>query len=208
MTTKTALAVMAHPDDAEMCMGGTLAAFARAGWRVLVLIASIPDKRDERIAEARAGADILGVELRFLDVGPSEWQVEDLPTYRLTAAVDEVVRELDPRMLFSHWIQDAHFDHVRVGRAAQAASRYGGRDIYMCEQPNVSAANAGTMPCNTYVDVTETLQQCLAGLRAHTSQVSGRSFERMIEARAAYRGLQAGCTHAEGFYCVRHRLVP
>src|SRR5439155_12116547 len=33
-----ALAVMAHPDDAEISMGGTLAAFARRGWSVRIVV--------------------------------------------------------------------------------------------------------------------------------------------------------------------------
>jgi LmbE family N-acetylglucosaminyl deacetylase len=199
---------MAHPDDAEICLGGTLAAFSRARWRVVVAIASIPDNRARRIAEAQAGAAILGAEVRLLSSESPEWQVEDVPTYRLTAMIDDLVRELEPSILWSHWLHDAHHDHALVARAAMAASRHRARDFFMCEQPNVSAANTTVMPCNTYVDVTDTLEQCLASVRAHASQMTDRAYERMVEARAAFRGLHAGCRYAEGFYCVRYRLVP
>ncbi|MGH3886421.1 MAG: hypothetical protein ACRDSZ_07595 [Pseudonocardiaceae bacterium] len=57
------LAVTAHPDDAELWMGGTLACHAR---HAVVTIAV--ERVDERRAgEATLGAEILGTQVELID---------------------------------------------------------------------------------------------------------------------------------------------
>jgi LmbE family N-acetylglucosaminyl deacetylase len=206
--SRVVMAVMAHPDDAEITMGGTLAAYAKAGAKVVIVVCSIPSERERRIAEATRSAEILGAQVEFLDAGRPEWQVEDLPVYRLTALVDAAFRKHEPQVVFTHWVGDAHHDHVTVGQAVLGSSRHKQRDVFMVEQPNLSAANVDAMKCNTYVDVSEHLEACLASIRVHISQVSGRPYVEMVEARARYHGTHAGCRYAEAFQCVRQRLEP
>src|SRR5215207_8282048 len=57
----TALALVAHPDDVEINMGGTVALWVEQGWRVVYAIATRGDKGSadpampsDRLAELRA----------------------------------------------------------------------------------------------------------------------------------------------------------
>ncbi len=73
--TVDVLAIGAHPDDIEICCGGTLALMARAGRRVGILHltsgeAGTRGTTEERRREAAAAAEILGAhELEFLALG-------------------------------------------------------------------------------------------------------------------------------------------
>src|SRR5690606_41866219 len=63
------LAIMAHPDDAELLCGGTLARAVDAGYRVGVLDLTRGESgtwgsSDGRAREAQAAADILGLTVR------------------------------------------------------------------------------------------------------------------------------------------------
>src|SRR5206468_4170107 len=56
--------VMAHPDDAELWAGGILTKITSSGGTATIVVAHHDAERD---AEARAGAAILGANIRFLE---------------------------------------------------------------------------------------------------------------------------------------------
>ena len=204
---KVALAFTAHPDDAEICFGGTLIALAKRGWEVHVVVASVPDSRARRLTEVDAGAAALGVRAEILD-HPGCWQVEDLPTYALVREFDQYVRKLQPDKVFTHWISDTHNDHVLTARAALSAVRGRPVDFYMGEQSNQYAPSAIPFPANTYVDISEHTEAKLAAVACHTSQDAAAKYAEHLRARARYHGERAGCHSAEALHCVTQRLVP
>ncbi|MGH3942429.1 MAG: PIG-L deacetylase family protein [Pseudonocardiaceae bacterium] len=98
------LAVTAHPDDAELWMGGTLAWHAR---HAIVTIAV--ERVDERRAgEATLGAEILGVQVELVDRHEEQGCVD-------------LLRLLKPEILIIHPRNDMHHDHRRVAETALAA---------------------------------------------------------------------------------------
>jgi LmbE family N-acetylglucosaminyl deacetylase len=194
-------AIMAHPDDAEICMGGTLRRFAGAGCPVHVLIASLPDEPERRRAEAAEAGRLLGVDVRWM-TRCGTWQVEDLTTYEMVAEFDRFLTAIRPAKVFTHWTSDTHYDHVCVGRAVLAAMRRRRAELYFCEAPNQMAPTAAPFHADTFVDVSDSLDQALAAVVAHTSQAATRGFEDQIRARALYHGHRIGVRYAEAFQCV------
>jgi LmbE family N-acetylglucosaminyl deacetylase len=207
VSERIALALTAHPDDAEICFGGTLAALARSGWDVHVLIASVPDHRERRLAEMLAGAKILDAQVAVLD-RPGCWQVEDLATYELVREFDLWIRKLRPTRVFTLWPDDTHHDHHLVARAALSAVRGQCVDLYQCEQANQYAPSAVPFPVNTYVDISTVLEDKLSAVACHVSQDAAAKYAEHLRARARYHGERAGCPYAEAFHCVTQRLVP
>jgi LmbE family N-acetylglucosaminyl deacetylase len=209
MDHKTVLAFMAHPDDAEICMGGTLARFADNGYDVHIGLTSVPDDFDTRVDEARKGAAILGATLHVMEFPGtgSTWQVEDVPVYRLVAGFDQLQQEVRPDAIFTHWNGDTHYDHVMVARASLSVARRLQVDLYMCEQPNQYAPWAFPMELNTFIDVSNYMNKRLESIRAHRSQTANRTYEQHVLARARYHGERIGCEYAEGFQCVIQRLT-
>jgi bacillithiol biosynthesis deacetylase BshB1 len=115
------LAVMAHPDDAELLCGGTLARMAAQGYRVGILdltggeSGSFGD-RDTRAREAEEAARLLGVVERRT-AGLPDGRLENTPAARSVVAT--MIRELRPRSVILHWPDARHPDH----RAASELGR-------------------------------------------------------------------------------------
>jgi bacillithiol biosynthesis deacetylase BshB1 len=115
------LAIMAHPDDAELLCGGTLARMAAHGHRVGILdltggeSGSFGD-RDTRAREAQAAAAVLGVAQRRT-AGLPDGRLENTPAARSVVAT--LIRELRPRTVILHWPEARHPDH----RAASELGR-------------------------------------------------------------------------------------
>jgi bacillithiol biosynthesis deacetylase BshB1 len=115
------LAIMAHPDDAELLCGGTLARMAAQGYRVGILDLTAGESgsfgdRDTRAREADAAAKVLGVAHR-VSARLADGQLENTPAAR--AVVASLIRELKPRTVILHWPDARHPDH----RAASELGR-------------------------------------------------------------------------------------
>lgn len=115
------LAIMAHPDDAELLCGGTLARMAEHDYEVGILdltggeSGSFGDP-DTRSQEAAAAARILGVTERRT-AGLPDGRLENTPAAR--ALVASIIRELQPATVILHWPDARHPDH----RAASELGR-------------------------------------------------------------------------------------
>ncbi len=128
MSRLDALAIGAHPDDAELGCGGTVALLARAGLRVGLLHltrgeAGTRGSAAERHAEAEAAAEALGAaELLFLDCGDGELRhgraEED--------ALIELLRRHRPELILAPAPADRHPDHGRAHRLVADACFYSG----------------------------------------------------------------------------------
>src|SRR6187397_341059 len=115
------LAIMAHPDDAELLCGGTLAKSVDQGHTVGILDLTAGEggsfgNRDLRAQEAAAAARVLGVSLRRTANLP-DGALENTVAARKTVA--EIIRELQPTTVILHWPEARHPDH----RAASELGR-------------------------------------------------------------------------------------
>jgi LmbE family N-acetylglucosaminyl deacetylase len=235
----TYLVVAAHPDDPDFGVAGTAARLARDGHAVHYLMLTSGDAGSEdpsqpaeeliriREAEQSASGQILGLRsVQFLRFPDGELQ----PTLELRKAIVRVMRQLeadvvlcqDPRSLVD---DDGtylnHPDHRAAGQAAlDAAFPAAGnprafRDLLFDEGLQAHKIRevwlffASGQHLNHYVDITETLEQKIAALAAHASQLgdwasSGGLRTEMTKwaEQAAARG-GVGFKYAEGF----HRIV-
>jgi N-acetylglucosamine malate deacetylase 1 len=117
------LAIMAHPDDAELLCGGTLARTSASGRSVGILdltrgeSGSFGDP-DKRKREAAAAAEILGV-IDRRSAGLPDGRLENTPAAR--AVVATAIRELRPRTVILHWPEARHPDHRAASELARDA---------------------------------------------------------------------------------------
>ncbi|MBX6362224.1 MAG: bacillithiol biosynthesis deacetylase BshB1 [Gemmatimonadetes bacterium] len=107
------LAIMAHPDDAELLCGGTLARAADQGYRVGVLDltggeAGTWGSAEERTREAERAAAILGLSVRR-NAGLPDGALVNSPEARAVVAAH--LRRLRPRTVILHWKEGRHPDH-------------------------------------------------------------------------------------------------
>ena len=164
------MAILAHPDDAEIWAGGTIVKHAQRGdqARILYMAASGDSVRGE---EARQGAAILGAEVAF--VGLPDGQVRD--TAEACAPVSTLLREFAPDILITHWMDDFHADHAAtaaiVQRVLPGVMSAVGKPLRMwaCDT-YFSTGTRGPFIPDIYVDVTAAWEVKLAAVRAHQSQ--------------------------------------
>ena len=221
----SALAVFAHPDDAESACGGTLAKWAAAGADVAVVICCAGDKGSSdpktkpealarrRTKEAAAAMRELGVRPP-VNLGHPDGSIDESTRPAIRAEVVGLIRELgsevvvcpDPTaVLFGqHYVN--HRDHREVGWAVlDAAAHEAGLPHYLPERgsPHQPAEVwlAGTLEPDTWVDISDALDTKARALMCHESQLDepGEWLRRMVERRAESDGRAAGVAHAEGF---------
>jgi LmbE family N-acetylglucosaminyl deacetylase len=142
---RTALVVVAHPDDAEFGCGGTIAAWTRAGWEVTLVICTDggsggPDHAEDvgpearrrvnetRKAEQRAAAAVLGLkEVVFLDMRDGELEPsialrrEIVRQIRRTQAYRVACQSPDRTWAPQYSLGRFHPDHLAAGAATVSA---------------------------------------------------------------------------------------
>lgn len=117
------LVVAAHPDDAEISVGGVILSSVAAGRRVgvLELTNGEPTPRgtvELRAAETAAATEVLGVTWRGNLGLPNRSLQADLPARQQLA---EVFRLTRPAVILAPYWEDAHPDHVAASQLVDDA---------------------------------------------------------------------------------------
>lgn len=214
-------AICAHPDDAELMMGGTLALAAKAGRRVAMVDLTQGERGsrgtpETRAAEAIEGARVLGVahreSLALPDAG-----LQVVPEQK--DPVVEVLRRLRPRVvLLQHWEQ-RHPDHATAGRIVYDAAFLAGLrnyrpDLGAAFRPRKLAYSVTMLEANEVrptfvVDVTSVWDVKLRAIAAFASQFTpapGETgvlpldrFREVVELAGRRHGQLIGVRYGEGF---------
>lgn len=198
---RNVLAFGAHPDDIEVGAGGLLARIVADGGAVTMVVASIPNRFDVRLAEARVGAERIGARLTLREPDRAS-RLEDVPMHALVAYFDQIVDEVRPDLVVTHGAQDVHWDHVLVHRATIAAMRRTGCDLMSYFAGPLIGAHGGIVGA-AFADITSAIDAKLDAIAAHASQGIGVEARREI-ARAT--GRLCGAQYAESFDVLRLRV--
>jgi LmbE family N-acetylglucosaminyl deacetylase len=193
------LVVGAHPDDAEVGAGGTLARLARAGADVTVAVVSVPQNYEQRAEEARRGAAALGARCHL--IAREAGRMEDTTMYELVRSLDSIVADVRPDLVFVHSQSDLHYDHALSTRAAMSALRRSACNIFAFSSSYELNAQARFIG-QCFVDVSETLETKIAAIRAHASQLDSMDLEG-TKNYARAMGKKCGAEAAEVFELLR-----
>ena len=197
------MAVMAHPDDAEIWCGGTL--ILHTGKGDVVRICNLSYMEDSiRGQEASEGARLLDCEVECL-------ALEDTRVRDSNDAVEKLTRSLDPfapELIITHWFDDMHPDHEAVFLILRRAlvSRFLNKSIdavepappVFCCDTYGSMGIRGPFEPHQRVDVTEVWERKMAAIHAHESQPLP-IYLKMIENQCRIHGKVAGTQFAEAF---------
>lgn len=191
--TKTVLALVPHPDDAEFFAGGTLARWAEEGCRVVIAVASdgcrgsfvhdgdtLAGLRSE---EARRAAAVLGAEPPIL-LGHHDQELDRLPPGLLREQFIRLIRQHKPDILVAEDAtasQEIHPDHRAVAWAALDAVGFaflplthpehleqGFEPHFVVEKYYYREGSAGA---NKVIDISGTMEKKLAALAEHRTQM-------------------------------------
>jgi len=221
MSESDILAVCAHPDDAELVMGGTIARATARGQRVVMVDLTrgesgsrgTPETRER---ESQAAARILGVAHRE-SLGLPDSALQPVPEQR--DRMVEALRRLRPKVvLLQHWEQ-RHPDHAAASRIVYDASFVAGLKNY---RPDLGAAwrprklcyavtmtEANDLRPSFVVDITdqwETKMKAIAAFESQFVPAPGETgvlpldrFKEAVELSGRRHGQRIGVRYGEGF---------
>ena len=218
------LAVVAHPDDAELLCAGTLARAKRDGAVIGVCVLCrgdrgqpeppLPDLAEVRRKEMQAAADVLDAELLLGEFGDGTLQ-DDPPTRE---RVVELLRQFRPTLVLGHSAADYHADHRAASALVDACSWIASsRGLATASPPLDEPAAVWWMDTlgmhqfdpGFYVDVSDFAKLKEQMLGCHESQLQRGTedgFVPLLEelrTQMRTRGRQAGVAAAEAFQVQR-----
>lgn len=117
------LVVAAHPDDAEICVGGTLLDARERGLRIGIVDMTRGEmgtrgSREERQREADRASELLGLSMR-VNLDQPDGRVEE--SIELRERLAGVFRHWRPRVVIAQHTEDLHPDHAATGRVTRSA---------------------------------------------------------------------------------------
>ncbi|RMG39927.1 MAG: bacillithiol biosynthesis deacetylase BshB1 [Candidatus Dadabacteria bacterium] len=229
MQSTDLLVIAAHPDDAELFCGGTIAKMADSGYRVAILDLTAGELASNgsvagRRKESEAAAALLGLSLRknlaLPDGGLSPESSQQL------RALAGTLREIRPGLIMAPYYRARHPDHSAAGLLAKKALFFAGLKKYETEKSGDAVITG--VPLIYYqmrysfrpsflVDISDVSDKKYEAVSCYSSQLvrSDQASPTLLneplslsslKARDAYLGAMIGASAAEGFL-VEHPLA-
>lgn len=220
------LVFAAHPDDAELSMGGTIAKFTSQ--RMNVGIADLTKAElstrgnvKRRAEETTAASKVLKLKVRE-NVGIADGNIST--TKENLKSVVSLIRKYKPTIIFAPYSNDRHPDHVDVSNLIKRAvfssglekfkTRYAGKtQIHYRPKKLFYYMQTYLFQPTFIVDISEHFQQKMESVKKYKSQfhnpvlkkddtfISKPEFLDYVKARAEFYGFQIRKKYGEPFYC-------
>jgi LmbE family N-acetylglucosaminyl deacetylase len=220
---RSALAIYAHPDDADVAAGGLMALWASEGIDVHLVVLCDGAKgshsphlassvlRETRREELQSAADLLGVKsVTSLDI--PDGTVDNTVTLRETLVglvrglKPEVVLGPDPTATFFGEVYVNHRDHRETGWALlDAVAPAAAMPLYFPEQGPPHQVRvlllSGTHEPDVVADVSTTIDTKVKAVLAHASQLAddAAAIRDVVFERAEQAGRPVGVAYGEAF---------
>jgi bacillithiol biosynthesis deacetylase BshB1 len=218
----------AHPDDAEIGMGATIAKHTAAGYRVGICDLTLAELSSNgniviRKQEAEEASRILGLSMR------SNLELPDRGLFLTKEHLDAItleIRKHKPRLVFAPYWQDRHPDHVACSHLLQEAVFNAKLRRYLPEAEAVTVQQLyfyfinDVHEADLIVDVSEVYLTKIAALEAYRSQFEAvgqsndyvatplnQGYVERVAARDRLMGQKRMVAYAEGFITKMPHLV-
>ena len=224
------LVLAAHPDDAEISCGGTIAKHISLGHKVGIVDFTRGElgtrgNPETRAEEAKEGARILGVSLRE-NLGLKDGFFQNDPENQM--AVIRAIRKFKPEIILANAVYDRHIDHGKGASLGYDASFLAGlAKIETTDEEGKKQApwrpgavyhyiQSYLIEPDFIVDISDFQETKMKAIRAFKTQffdpestepetyISNPSFLKMLEARAIEFGHAIGVRFGEGFTVRRY----
>ncbi|UCZ55287.1 bacillithiol biosynthesis deacetylase BshB1 [Bacillus shivajii] len=212
------LAIGAHPDDVEIGMGGTIAKYAKMGFRIGIINLTKAELSsngtvETRQKEAEHAAEVLGLEKRiqlsFPDRGLKDSSKECIEE------VVKVIRKYQPKVIFAPNKHDRHPDHGYCSEIVKEAHFSSGIKRYLPENQAYRAEQLYYYQINgignpTFiVDIADFIDVKIEALACFKTQFRleegtvktplNENYLEKLKSREMLLGNEAGVKYGEGF---------
>ncbi len=206
------LAIGAHLDDIEIACGGTLAKAIECGHTVKTLIlsksgytnkdGSIQRENSIAVEEGTNALHTLGI----TDIQILDFPTKDIPFCSdVVTAIDVIMSDYEPDVIFTHHPFDTHQAHVGVSQATISAARRK-NTVFFYEPITPSGRSYVAFKPQMYVDIETTIDKKIAALKEHKSEYNKFGRENWItgvKSRCGFRGYEILKNYAEAFEVLR-----
>ncbi len=223
---RVAMAVYAHPDDADVAAGGVMAHWSSQGSAVHLVVVCDGSKgahgaqttparlREVRRQELELAADLMGVaQVHVLEVPDGEVSNNDELRATLVGLIrrvrPEVVLGPDPTATFFGGVYVNHRDHRETGWALlDAVAPAAAMALYYPEQGDAHQVKwlllSGTHEPDVVIDVAASIDVKVKAVLAHHSQTGddAEGVSDVVRGRASQAGRTLGLSFAEAFRSV------
>lgn len=203
-----------HSLDAEVMAGGIVAKYTKAGHKASIVHMTLGEKGHGTLSthdygaqkreEAQRAAAVLGADVYFMPYKDAELEVTDEVKYRLA----DLIREVKPTVLLTHWTESIHKDHTNTAHIVEDARFYAALPAIERDLPAHGAW--GMFYCENwedpygyepdiYVDISDVFDTYIHALEQYEA-AHGKTGFRYIDyyrALATARGCLARCDYAQ-----------
>ena len=211
----------AHIFDAEVTTGAVIAKYTRAGHRATIVHMTPGEKghptlspseyEKQKVAETMASAEVLGCDVRIMPYKDGELPMN----VETKLAVADVIRELKPDIVITHWNGSFHKDHINthhnvvegifyaaVPGIKRELPAHGIKQLYFAD----NWEDKLDFETDVFVDVTDTYEIWLEAMSKHAlfrGEVSSFRYRDYYTGLSSVRGAIAGCDRAVAFMLPR-----
>lgn len=224
--TLDALIFAAHPDDAELSMGGTIAKMSSEGLKVGIIDLTKGELGTRGSAEIRQReAFQAGIHLKIAlreNLYLPDGNIRETQENILKLVMP--IRKYKPKVIFAPYFNDRHPDHIHTAALAKEAFFFSGlAKIKTFDKGTIQEAyrpkkiyyfmQTFTFEPSFIVDISDTFKEKMNAVNAYATQfydpksvepetfISQPGFIRFIESRAQFYGFKIGKAYGEPFFC-------
>ena len=216
----------AHPDDAELSMGGTIAKLKQNGYKVGIIDLTRGELGTRGTAETRQreafnAAIVLQIDIREnLEIPDGDIKISKENLMKIIIAI----RKFKPKLLFAPYFNDRHPDHIDASNLVKRAMFSSGLSKIKTFDKEVPQNHyrpdklyyymqTYTFDPTFIVDISETFEQKMRSVECYSTQfhnpkstepetfISRPEFINYIKSRAEYYGFSISKKYGEPFYC-------
>jgi len=214
------LIIAVHPDDETLGCGGTLLKHKANGDKIHWLICTTIEKKHNYYMKRENEIEEVSNLYRFDSVHNlrlKTMQVDEYMVSELVGKISQVIKEVQPNIIYLPFKGDVHSDHRKIFEASYSCTksfRYPFiKKIYMMETLSETefapSTKEDSFVPNVFVNVSEFFEKKIEIMKVYESEMAEYPFprsEKNLRALATLRGATCGCEYAESFMLLKEIL--
>jgi LmbE family N-acetylglucosaminyl deacetylase len=223
------MAIVAHPDDEIIGLGGTLAKHVKSGDEVKVVILGDgktsrynqyavidPVQKEESDQETTAALKALGV-FDFIKTTLPDNRFDSLPLLDIVKIVSEQIQSFQPEIVYTHYYGDLNIDHQLTAEAVIIATRpieYAAKKLLLFETLSSTEMsgprNTHAFLPNVFINISNEIDQKLEAINCYQSELREFPHPRSLKAiqiNAELWGAKSGFLASEPFVLFRENVT-
>lgn len=205
---KKILAIGAHYDDVELGCGGSLLMWKDQGHDITIFTASLSGYRDPEGNVIRSDETARAEGVKAANYLEAKLITGDFPTFELEFAeplnckLMDVLHNVKPDIVLTHWGRDVHHDHRAVALASLHCCRHIPR--LLTYYSNYYESDWPFDP-RFFVDISDMFEKKIELIKIYRSEKSrtGELWIDYVRSQSRLMGLKVGVQYAEGFEAVK-----